>query len=491
MSINSNELFCRIKMEHVFELNEDEIADIPELIDGENELPRFTIDGEISRQYRRFSTEGTQLTVRLLPPHEGEDSNPMSHFIASVTDLFEYALRNCDDSDMVGITITNEDNVSDKAIGISFRRKDQITSEVIWSVLGKVAQSNARFNALDKLIMTVHSVKMPIGHGRFAAKGRQLETVVRLKRGIVEVKAEKNCLAHALIISIAKLTNDPYCNSYRDGRKTILPVVDRLLATTGIDLSNGGGIPELMKFQEHFKEYRIVVYRGLNCGDIMFDGQVDSEKRINLVYDDSQRHFHVINNVTAALSQRYVCKGCNRGCRRGVTHRCRETCSDCLSVPPCPYDGDHILCESCNRQFGSRACFDRHRTMKIGKKTVCEKKKNCTTCNKFIMGNKHECFKPYCSSCNQNREIGHFCFMTPLKNELPRSDDVLFVFYDFETTQDTKFSEDANEHVPILACAQHFCSTCDTLDDVETDCVRCGKRRHSFFVDPVGDILSL
>jgi len=186
-------------MERVFEIHEDEI-----------ELPRFTIDGEINRQYRRFSAESTQLTVHLLPPHEGQDSNPMSHFIASVTDLFEYALRNCDDSDMVGITITNGVNVTDKAIGISFRRNDQITSEVIWSVLGKVAQSNARFNALDKLIMTVHSVKMPMDHGGggIVAKGRQLETMVDLKRSIVEVKVEENCLAHALIISIAKLNND-------------------------------------------------------------------------------------------------------------------------------------------------------------------------------------------------------------------------------------------------------------------------------------------
>ena len=29
----------------------------------------------------------------------------------------------------------------------------------------KVAQSNARFNALDRLVMTVHSVKMPVGFG--------------------------------------------------------------------------------------------------------------------------------------------------------------------------------------------------------------------------------------------------------------------------------------------------------------------------------------
>jgi len=45
----------------------------------------------------------------------------MSHFLASVSDLFEYALRNCDDSDTVGITISNE-NVADTGICISFRR---------------------------------------------------------------------------------------------------------------------------------------------------------------------------------------------------------------------------------------------------------------------------------------------------------------------------------------------------------------------------------
>jgi len=174
---------------------------------------RCTIDGEINRQYRRFNGVGTQLTVRLLPPSEGEDSNLMSHFFASVSVLFEYALQNCDDSEMVGITISNEVNVNDKVIGL--RRKDQITPDVIWSAFGKVAQSNAWFNALDKVVMTVHSVKMQIGHGRIATKGRPLEKMVHLKRSIVEVKAEENWLIHALIISIAKLTNDPDYKAFR------------------------------------------------------------------------------------------------------------------------------------------------------------------------------------------------------------------------------------------------------------------------------------
>jgi len=90
---------------------------------------RFTIDEEQTRLYRRFNAQGTQLTVRLLPSLEGEekDSNPMSNFLASVVELFEYALRDLEDSDMTGITISNEVNVKDKAIAISFRRKDQIT----------------------------------------------------------------------------------------------------------------------------------------------------------------------------------------------------------------------------------------------------------------------------------------------------------------------------------------------------------------------------
>ena len=120
----------------------------------DNKPHRFTIEEEQTRQYRRFNAPGTQLTVRLLPPPEEEDPNPMSHFLDSVTELFEHALRDIEDSDMVEITISNEVEVKDRAIANSFRRNDQITGDVIWSVFEKVTQSNARFNALDTLDMT-------------------------------------------------------------------------------------------------------------------------------------------------------------------------------------------------------------------------------------------------------------------------------------------------------------------------------------------------
>jgi hypothetical protein len=36
---------------------------------------------------------------------------------------------------MVGVNILNEDNQNNKDVGISFRRKGQISGDVIWSVL--------------------------------------------------------------------------------------------------------------------------------------------------------------------------------------------------------------------------------------------------------------------------------------------------------------------------------------------------------------------
>ena len=277
--------------------DEDEITSPPT-----SPLPtRFMIDGQIRRKYRRFNTTGTERMVRLLPPPD--DDNPMSHFQASVTDLFEYALRDCQDSDMVGLTIRNEANVQDESIGFSFRHKDQISEILIWSVFEKVVQSNARFNTLDRLVVVVHWVAMPVGFGRVKTKGRQFAVLAHLKRSIIDFKAEENCLAHALIIAIAKFEKDPNYISYRRGRR-ILPVVNHLLQTTGIDLTNGGGIRVLTRFQEHYKELRIVVYGGLNCEDTIFDGRNKSEKRISLLYDETTRHYHLITNITGAMGKR-------------------------------------------------------------------------------------------------------------------------------------------------------------------------------------------
>jgi len=85
----------------------------------------------------------------------------------------------------------------------------------------------------------------------------------------------------------------------------------------------------------------------------------------------------------------------------------------------------------------------------------------------------HECNQRYCENFRQNREAaGHLCYMRPMKDALPSDGDrVQYVFYDFENTQNTRYSDKATEYVPKLVCVQQFCSQCEGLDDCG-DCVR-------------------
>jgi len=66
---------------------------------------------------------------------------------------------------------------------------------------------------------------------------------------------------------------------------------------------------------------------------------------------------------------------------------------------------------------------------------------------------KHECYKRFCDTCKENKEIGHLCYMRPLNNALPPAGDKEFyVFYDFETSQIIEYADEAELHVPNLVC---------------------------------------
>jgi len=75
----------------------------------------FDILDSNTRQYRRCNAVGRQITARLIPP--SDNSDPVTHFLASVNDLIEHVLHDVGDSDMVGITIQNQENQNDKPIG--------------------------------------------------------------------------------------------------------------------------------------------------------------------------------------------------------------------------------------------------------------------------------------------------------------------------------------------------------------------------------------
>jgi len=70
----------------------------------------------------------------------------------------------------VGLRIRNTENVQDKVVGISFRRRDQMKHDLIWSVLSKVIQSNARFGLTNRLEAHLDHVRIPVGNGKLAEK---------------------------------------------------------------------------------------------------------------------------------------------------------------------------------------------------------------------------------------------------------------------------------------------------------------------------------
>jgi hypothetical protein len=70
------------------------------------------------------------------------------------------------------------------------------------------------------------------------------------------------------------------------------------------------------------------------------------------------------------------------------------------------------------------------------------------------------------------------------------ADNVLYIFYDFETTQNKTYSDTAKGHVSNLVCVQQFCARCEEIEDYSVDCDRCGRRSHTFWNVPVGDLFT-
>jgi len=102
----------------------------------------FNVLDEVTRYHRRFIAEGRELTVRMTAPPGASEltRDPARHFDNSVDKLFEYLLRDFDRTDMVGISIHNVKNQQDKPIGLSFRRRNKISRDILWSVFEKVVQ---------------------------------------------------------------------------------------------------------------------------------------------------------------------------------------------------------------------------------------------------------------------------------------------------------------------------------------------------------------
>ena len=170
-----------------------------------SEQPAIVILDVTSKSFPKFNATGRSLLIKFRPPIQ--DVEPNVYLKECITALTNYLVNDVRDRDLVGLRIRNTENVQDKVVGISFRRRDQLKPDVVWGVLGKVFQSNASFGLCDRLEVHLDHVRMPAGNGKWAegTKGRSLDVLSAIKRSIVVVQTAIFCLAHALIIAMSRV----------------------------------------------------------------------------------------------------------------------------------------------------------------------------------------------------------------------------------------------------------------------------------------------
>ena len=246
------------------------------------QLP-FKILDETTKSFPKCNAYGRSLLIKFRPLGEGQEPTYLNK---RITVLTNYLVDDVHDGDFVGLRIRNTGNVQDNEVGISLRRLDQLKPDVVWGVLGKVVQSNARFGLPHRLEVHLDHVRMTAGNGKRAekTKGKSVRVMSAIKMSIVVVKAAMYFLADAFLIAMARVNGDQKYKSHGNGRGMKQPA-QNLLKFSGVHLCNGGGFAELEQFQEYFSDYKIIVYDGLSPDRVMFSGNSFSSKKLYLQYD--------------------------------------------------------------------------------------------------------------------------------------------------------------------------------------------------------------
>lgn len=447
-------------------------------------LVGYKVLRETSRRFKKYNAEGRTILVQL-------DSASIYTIEDTLSNMIDYVLRDTADSDYVGIEIRNTVRIQDRPVWLSFRRRDQVHREVVLTALNRVSQSNQNFSLTDRLQLQVDIVRPPSGRGRVKKQGRPMSQVNVLKRSILHILGREHCLPKALIIAQLKVDGSPEYDRVRRRMSRLLEqkILD-LLVAVGIpnNPSQAYGINELNQFQDYLRDYKIIVYSGRECENIIFEGRSDSPKRIYLYYNEVEKHYDVITNITGALCKMFYCIGCNRGFS-SYHHTCTKICPQCYATPPCFHkigDNDRHYCPDCHRYFRNATCLDHHKTNKLNrKKTVCQLIRQCKKCNHREKTN-HQCFHRYCTTCRRVRENEHLCYMSTLKNKKLKKE-FLYLFFDIESRQDEMISDNSFLHIPNLLHVQQMCNECENNDDLTVDCVQCGQRQHTFTGEKVID----
>ena len=161
--------------------------------------------------------------------------------------------------------------------------------------------------------------------------------------------------------------------------------------------------------------------------------------------------------MTAFYNTPYYCHECKKTYTKRDKHMCLSKCLSCFTYP------------KDNRKFFGKRCFKNHlkNRSKVEGKTdiVCDTVKKCNDCLRIITGKfikEHKCGYSECNNCNNYVGKNHKCYLKKVKakggycmagdkkpcknNDSIKKKDWChscrtytekYIFYDFETTQNT------------------------------------------------------
>ena len=417
---------------------------------------------------------------------------------------------------------------------------EEISIEDIMTEIEKVLQSEEELHLDEHFEIHVGILRIPRG-GR-GEKVINVQQAVKRKRSIVEItnNVDSLCFDRAVVVCLARLNNNQkqWKNIIRKDTNHQLKEAVKLRESVGLPKDQMVSLKDISLY-ENLLGVQIIVVSNEAINSIIYSGRQKCPKQIYLL--KLPNHYHSIISIQGFYGTNHFCNTCLKA-YNNHNHSCSTTCTVCKNSN-CT-NLTQIFCKDCNMTCRSDECFKRHKATNVHRKfkeasrqSLCDKFCLCLQCHMVLKRDKrspekHICGEYFCQNCKEYVIGRHLCYQRYCE---PKSQDVNFVFFDFECRQDAiaqcslgylkpsrcsitckdeklckKCSLCMNcreswcgkyKHLPNFAVAQTVCDKCvENPLTRNSKCVKCGSRcdkcnvlgkKQKYLSDPCPDTCGL
>ena len=129
---------------------------------GERSEPRFLIENEQTRHFRRFGYEGREIRGTISQPTP--NTNIYAWLERCMDDLHRQLCRKAAETDFIGVTI-NSERFNHGPLWLSFRPVKNVTTKDLWEMLFTAVQSINDVNISDRLDISCALIRGTVGSG--------------------------------------------------------------------------------------------------------------------------------------------------------------------------------------------------------------------------------------------------------------------------------------------------------------------------------------